>query len=1485
MEEQERASKVRRREVAGERTRQAQDLGPARTTDERAATRIVERDRERISGEQERARRERVRRYMAERGNRPGGPADTSVQYAGPSSTRRESPGLSTMTSGGPMGSSLSREGAVASLERDVWRAYVDAGYRVDTSVEDGLRKLEDARRASGQSLRELRVAQGLEPMKPSGEILSGLTSTVLGPYLGSRLADVVDRGLGGKGAPVKQDFDPLWDTIDVAGVLPFGKAARAAGLISQVSGLTRAIDRGLDVTDGMRTLRMGDAAIELPAAKSLIGRVAESAAEAARPVTSYVPGVMTPEQKFGREVARILGTKAKASAATGSRLGRYQRWMSVDEGAAVRFLAEHGGGDAEELTRRVGFHRDLAERAREAAAAATDAKVAREQARTAVRQSIIADGFEGARELVEHGPDGWRLSDGASKSLREVWDLYKRAGKGREEILRRLGLATDEGLAARVDAPGRVVRGARWEEPGVDEFVARLREVERDDESIVKKLVNKRVRPTDRENLGTILKVDLAKGQALVHFKNQQHGWEAEKWFPLSELKATRRWKVDKDTFLQPALLEPVSGSRTVQATRTEAQAARLIKAIEKQRDDLLGKLTDLPPGWRKTLGKRNAMKARLQRAGLSEADAEAKTAAKFGALPRVAAEREADRVIGEFLDRATKGPRESWAAPVREFVDNLDRLRALRGGLDDLAEIRKGRIPEGADDLDVTFGTVAREAGREPTDAEIAKALGTRTVTEAVRESPVSVGEVYAQYRREFPAGVNGHPSSWTRAIKSFNGGRRQRVTLRAVDMSLVHPFTAQLMLSGYFNLNPVGAMADQVILATRMDVAKSLREIAEKAGTEIPKSADDIAVVVGAEKAGRTIPESMRRLWERMDMVAERGKVNLSELENVQPTELRKTLEELFPDRVDGKSTRQAAEELLDLGADAEPIPGIKWVSPGFAEKAGIIGQPIPVLNKLNLESWRRWDRAARKGRAVGAVAVGSVDLANDVNKALVLYLNPAYGPVQLLGNVGMNLIQQGVFMPRNLMQAWKIGSRIDEEALQVLDNLMGEGFYKASSKFEALSPMRAAAQAYSRVIDLGPRRAAFLHEARRAGYGDPKRLEALLLAAKHDDKALTTLNAITQRSLAAIVDFDRLNPIERNYITRAIWFYPWLKGATHYSKRFVLDHPYQAATLAWLEYQRRQTKPEGPSYTRYYARVPFTDLVASVSQLHPIYTPMSVGESVVGWARGDRSVPAIVSQFTPMAAAGAHALVGGVDELTGAPINPGPGTFVDEISKSVVNPIVKSRVDKLTRSDEERAADNASGLYRTNRLQDALAIPLGTVIPRGYNRAEGAERLRRQLGEPKGPEAIQHERDLEARFFLDRLPNADAGVKAEVVRLIRARDDLAAAVEEAKDAARDRVKSRSLETIDALAAEAEGYAVYAASVDPELGRIAEEIVGEIRAALEAGDEEAVKRLNRELTNGVDKRVGIADFRGLQQRFPGARDWVRDEVKAGR
>jgi len=130
----------------------------------------------------------------------------------------------------------------------------------------------------------------------------------------------------------------------------------------------------------------------------------------------------------------------------------------------------------------------------------------------------------------------------------------------------------------------------------------------------------------------------------------------------------------------------------------------------------------------------------------------------------------------------------------------------------------------------------------------------------------------------------------------------------------------------------------------------------------------------------------------------------------------------------------------------------------------------------------------------------------------------------------------------------------------------------------------------AQLFGSIADMPFRRAAWIHEARRAGYGSINQVKRLWDQAYKertafeerygigkadlpegempvwDPKQTPALAEIAKISRAAqeeIIKFGKYNDIERGVLRNLIFVYSWMRGAGRYFGRFPMQHPIQAA----------------------------------------------------------------------------------------------------------------------------------------------------------------------------------------------------------------------------------------------------------------------------------------------------------------------------------
>jgi hypothetical protein len=92
---------------------------------------------------------------------------------------------------------------------------------------------------------------------------------------------------------------------------------------------------------------------------------------------------------------------------------------------------------------------------------------------------------------------------------------------------------------------------------------------------------------------------------------------------------------------------------------------------------------------------------------------------------------------------------------------------------------------------------------------------------------------------------------------------------------------------------------------------------------------------------------------------------------------------------------------------------------------------------------------------------------------------------------------------------------------------------------------------------------------IHELAQRGYKTDAEITKLRLASQAGGaRAERVLNQVSQQAEEAMVRFRGLSRTERQVISRAIFIYPWMKGATRYLGRLPLDRPVAADVVGNL-----------------------------------------------------------------------------------------------------------------------------------------------------------------------------------------------------------------------------------------------------------------------------------------------------------------------------
>lgn len=205
---------------------------------------------------------------------------------------------------------------------------------------------------------------------------------------------------------------------------------------------------------------------------------------------------------------------------------------------------------------------------------------------------------------------------------------------------------------------------------------------------------------------------------------------------------------------------------------------------------------------------------------------------------------------------------------------------------------------------------------------------------------------------------------------------------------------------------------------------------------------------------------------------------------------------------------------------------------------------------------------------------------VDLVNRTVQTGQILLKPAYLPVNLAGQILLQLTQQGIKFPHRYYMVARAMREGGQELMRKIDETMGEGATRSmitgQKIFRGEGPVRKTGakvagatiepvhagltKFYSKVMDVPFRRAAFMHEAARLGYRSTADLERLFKEAGPD------LTIVSRRANRAMLDYARMGKAERDVIRRLYYFYPFTKATVHYGGHLVREHPIQAGAMA-------------------------------------------------------------------------------------------------------------------------------------------------------------------------------------------------------------------------------------------------------------------------------------------------------------------------------
>lgn len=593
---------------------------------------------------------------------------------------------------------------------------------------------------------------------------------------------------------------------------------------------------------------------------------------------------------------------------------------------------------------------------------------------------------------------------------------------------------------------------------------------------------------------------------------------------------------------------------------------------------------------------------------------------------------------------------------------------------------------------------------------------------------------GELYLPEKAGLPVSIR-RPWQTTRTyVQAFNNfafRRGQAATLKANDPALSKHLKGLLLQSGRFQADVIEGTLESQMKASRIAAWADLRKKLLPLGTERPRNSDDIAVRVNLKKPVSISPTKTEM---QLDLDLSR-KLSKADVEKLGWREVEELNDQLFVgiSQATEYSTEKVAADIISGVTD--PVENVVWVPRKVMMDTGLFNPP--TFNHTWKEGW-------------GAVEWG-VDAINDYMKAQLLLLHPAYYPMNIMGNLVMNFMQGGLMMPANLARAASIHAQLGTDAV-LIDHFVGGGLASVATMKGAFLNKRIVngmQEFANALVDRIPRRAAFIHEARRLGFKDAVDIQKLLTDPQYSE----ALRTAAQRAKWAMVDFDNMSRFERDVIGRVVFVYPWIKGATYWAGRFPKDHPIQsiayAAAYTYQQDAAEEALPGGrPTYLdlfmpgypedsrvselmpaeisralgtvlpseveRYGSTYPFG---FNMRQLTTFATPYEIGLNIEKAITGDPSGQALTEMLQPFYGSVLTTLTGW-DGFKHQEVPRSLGTFLAALNPE--NSPTWQEVGNVLRSDAERRADAEAGrLYPRNGTDDWLRLFLGSLAPMPIN----------------------------------------------------------------------------------------------------------------------------------------------------------------------
>ncbi|HET8894444.1 MAG TPA: hypothetical protein VFM96_10150 [Gaiellaceae bacterium] len=527
----------------------------------------------------------------------------------------------------------------------------------------------------------------------------------------------------------------------------------------------------------------------------------------------------------------------------------------------------------------------------------------------------------------------------------------------------------------------------------------------------------------------------------------------------------------------------------------------------------------------------------------------------------------------------------------------------------------------------------------------------------------------------------------------------GRPQKIVSQSKAM------TGANLEQGIVPDNTTGLVARQMARAYRYANTDAFRRGIVKTGSDVRRTNRDVLVST-QELANAQVPEELRAQLNG-------GTLTRDELAG-HALAYDAWREQLF--HPGSLTSKFAPEKSVSLGSPAPE--GFRWVDRNLL--GDLAAPPVGPTTKL------------------GKVA----DNVNAFQTAATVYLKLGHFATRYGTNAAANAVQGSLHNLPRAFQVWRSLSDLDK------GRALAAGGQAAAHALpmEGMGPFARAARPMANWwavhADAPFRFNSLAYEARKAGFDTPEKFSGLLDKLQAGPNGIPAsewarIDGIAKTANREAIAYDRLSPFEKRVLTRAVWFYPWVKGSSSFALNTLLEHPLKSAALGNLseQAQQRQASELGPlpSYAQGLFKVGGSatqPLVEDLSTISPFATAGDVLRSAANINKPTEAEQ-LSSYLNPALSAAGRAAYNqnmygqSVTSHYGKP--PKDAGVLHNLLAGIGSTTPELAIWKATHAP----ADQSKRMYPLTPRYGLLKFLLGSVTPRTMNRSVANANTQKEL----------------------------------------------------------------------------------------------------------------------------------------------------------